>query len=62
MIYQEYLLTENKSKNIRISVCLYTNKNVIQNFIGNEWICLHSDSVELDVKYADEFKEKKVVF
>ena len=46
---------ENLNK-IRVCVCEYTNKPVVQERFGDEWVCIHGDSEQEDLELIKQYK------
>lgn len=44
--------------NLRISVCEHTQKEVVQQKFGEEWVCLHEETEEEDLRSVEEFKKQ----
>ena len=40
----------------RIAKCEHTKKEIIQEFINNDWLCLHKETPELDAISVESFK------
>ena len=56
-------MEENKSikimekNNLRIEVCEYTNRPVVQERFGKEWICIHEDTREQELENIKQVTE-----
>ena len=65
--YQEYLekqktLTVEEKQKTKVEVCSDTKNIVIKEQLSDgEWLCLHSDNTEDDIRFANEFLENGVV-
>lgn len=35
---------------VRVATCKHTGKEIVQEKFGNEWVCMHSDTEEEDLK------------
>ena len=43
----------------RVAVCEATGKEVLQELVDGEWLCLHNDTDEEDAIEVDKFKQEK---
>lgn len=43
--------------NLRIEVCEYTNKPIVQQKFGDEWICIHDGSREEELENIKQVKK-----
>lgn len=47
-------------KNIRIAKCEHTNKPVVQEKFGEEWVCIHGDNEKEDIKLIKKVKYGRI--
>jgi hypothetical protein len=46
--------------NNRVCICEHTQKPVVQEKIGNEWICLYGDTEQEDVELINKFNDGEI--
>lgn len=47
-------------KNVRVSICSHTNKLVVQEKFGKEWVCMHGENEKEDLKLIKKVKYGRV--
>lgn len=45
-------------ENLRIHVCEHTNKPVIQEKFGEEWVCMHGENDNEDIELINKVKHE----
>lgn len=43
-------------KNVKITICKYTKKPIVQEKFGNEWVCVHFDTAREDREHVNKVK------
>ena len=46
-------------ENVRVRVCSHTNKPVVQEKFGEEWVCMHGENEKEDLKLIKKVKYGK---
>lgn len=46
-----------EKNNLRIEVCEYTNRPVVQERFGKEWICIHDETREEELENIKQVTE-----
>jgi len=46
-----------EKNNLRIEVCEYTNKPVVQERFGEEWVCIHDETREEELENIKQVKK-----
>ena len=52
--------TKNNMKNVRVSICNHTNKLVVQEKFGKEWVCMHGANEKEDLKLIKKVKYGRI--
>lgn len=50
-----------KKENLRLVICKHTKEEIVQEKFGDEWVCLHGDTKEDDLKLVEKFKKENTL-